>query len=106
MTDGDRRRIDPTALAERIAAGAAPAIIDVRSAAEFSRGHIPGAIHIPFWRIGAHAERLPAKTSEVVVYCGHGPRAAWARRALARRGFTHVVELSGHWAAWVKKVRT
>lgn len=100
------RAIDAESLVARIAAGTAPAIIDVRSAAEFSRGHIPGAIHIPFWRIGAHLDRLPEKTSEVVVYCGHGPRARWARMMLARRGYTRVSELAGHWAEWIRKSRS
>jgi rhodanese-related sulfurtransferase len=102
MTD---RAIDTETLAARIAAGTAPAILDVRSRAEFDRGHIPGAIHIPFWRIGAHTDRLPEKTSEVVIYCGHGPRAAWAMRTLRRRGFTGVIELAGHWSGWLRSIR-
>jgi rhodanese-related sulfurtransferase len=88
-------------LAGRIAAGTAPVILDVRSAREFARGHIPGAIHIPFWRIGSRIDRIPAKTGdEVVVYCGHGPRAAWAEAALRRRGYRRVIDLTGHWAGW------
>ena len=99
--DTDSATITGAALEARIAAGTAPVILDVRSHAEFSRGHVPGAIHIPFWRIGAHLDRIPAgRDTEIVVYCGHGPRAAWARRALKRRGFSRVLELIGHWAGW------
>ena len=97
--------IDAATLAERIAAGTAPTIVDVRSAAEFARGHVPGAIHIPFWRAGSHLDRLPDKNSDIVVYCGHGPRAAWAMRTLQRRGFTRVIELTGHWSGWLRHSR-
>ena len=36
----------------------------------------------------------------LVVYCGHGPRAWIAARALRRRGFADVRYLKGHMAAW------
>jgi rhodanese-related sulfurtransferase len=44
-------RISATALLRRIESGAPPVILDVRSQAEFTRGHVPGARHVPFWRI-------------------------------------------------------
>jgi rhodanese-related sulfurtransferase len=98
--------MDPDTLADRIAAGTAPVILDVRSALEFARGHVPGAIHVPFWRINAHIDRVPAQPDdEVVVYCGHGPRAAWAEAALRRRGFRRVKDLTGHWARWTRQGR-
>jgi rhodanese-related sulfurtransferase len=98
--------MDPATLADRIAAGTAPVILDVRSALEFARGHVPGAIHVPFWRINAHIDRVPAQQDdEVVVYCGHGPRAAWAGAALRRRGFRRVLDLAGHWAGWTRQGR-
>ena len=94
-------RIDAATLAARIASGTAPVILDVRSTWEFARGHVPGAIHVPFWRVHAHLHRIPARPDdEIVVYCGHGPRAAWAEAALRRRGFRRVLDLAGHWAGW------
>lgn len=102
----DPDRITPDVLEARIAAGSTPVILDVRSAAEYANGHVPGAIHIPFWNVGAHIDKIPCRHGdEVVVYCGHGPRAAWARRALKRRGFSRVVELVGHWAGWAAEKR-
>lgn len=95
--------IDAGVLADRIAAGTAPVILDVRSTWEFARDHVPGAIHVPFWRLRAHLHRVPARPDdEIVVYCGHGPRAAWAGAVLRRRGFRRVRYLAGHWAAWAK----
>ena len=35
-------------LFERISAGTAPAVLDVRSRGEFTRGHVPGALRLSF----------------------------------------------------------
>ena len=59
-------------------------IVDVRSALEYRRGHVPGAVHLPFWAAAfqAVAARRPA-SAPIVVYCGHGP-SAWIARTLLR----------------------
>ena len=91
----------PLELLAEIDAGHPPAILDVRSAWEFKRGHVPGALHLPFWTVGAHlAEISTAPDQPVVVYCGHGPRAWRAGGALRRHGFTQVIYLAGHMHAW------
>jgi len=87
-------------LLERIGAGQVPMILDVRSAAEFADGHIPGSINIPFWAIPWRAGELARRNDPVVVYCGHGPRARLARAALRALGFTHAACLAGHMAKW------
>jgi rhodanese-related sulfurtransferase len=93
-------------LSARIEAGAGPVILDVRSEWEFARGRVPGAKHVPFWNIASHVDEIPAgKTDEVVVYCGHGPRAQWAAAALRRCGFERVELVHGHWAGWVREGR-
>jgi phage shock protein E len=94
-------RIAARTLLARIAAGAAPVILDVRSAREFADGHVPGAVHVPFWAVGTRIEAIAAnKDEELVVYCGHGPRAMIAGRTLRRRGFTRLVFLDGHFSKW------
>jgi rhodanese-related sulfurtransferase len=96
-------RISAADLIARIEAGTPPVILDVRSAWEFARGHVPGAIHMPFWMVAARAGEIPARPDDdVVVYCGHGPRAWWAEAALRRRGFRRVIDLDGHWAGWTR----
>ena len=88
-------------LLARIDAGRPPTILDVRSAWEFKQGHVPGAIHLPFWAIGAHLLDIPAADDDdVVVYCGHGPRAWRAGGVLRRHGFKNVLYLQGHMHAW------
>jgi rhodanese-related sulfurtransferase len=93
--------ITAEALLARIAMGTAPAILDVRSEREFADGHVPGAAHIPFWQVSKQIESVfTRKDEELVVYCGHGPRAIIAGRVLRNRGFTHIVYLDGHFSQW------
>jgi rhodanese-related sulfurtransferase len=93
-------RISATALLRRIESGAPPVILDVRSQAEFTRGHVPGARHVPFWRISRIDELHVGRDAELVVYCGHGPRAVVAARALRSKGFTRITYLEGHFSKW------
>ena len=43
-------------------------VIDVRDAASYEQGHIPGALHIPMASVEANLDRIP-KDKEVVTYC-------------------------------------
>lgn len=93
--------VAPDVLMRQIAGGAAPAIVDVRSKKEFDAGHVPGAVHIPFWLAGRRCQELASmRERPVVIYCGHGPRAYLAGAAFARCGFTQVVYLAGHMKRW------
>ena len=84
--------------------GTTPLIVDVRSRVEFLRGHVPGAIHVPFWKLLLHPRGIPAGPSDpIVMYCGHGPRATIAAAALRRHGFQRIAYLAGHMAEWVKE---
>ena len=79
----------------------APGILDVRSEWEYKRGHVPGAAHIPFWRVATRLDEVPSKKNEpLVVYCGHGPRAWRAGGVLRRHGFKNISYLKGHMHGW------
>lgn len=91
----------PDALRARIEAGDPPPVLDVRSRAEFARGHVPGAVHVPFWAMLWRARGLPVSREDpVVVYCGHGPRARVAQSLLRLHGFRRVACLAGHMSRW------
>jgi rhodanese-related sulfurtransferase len=93
--------VRPADLLAQIDKGHAPTIVDVRSRDEYVAGHVPGAIHIPFWAIGSRASEIPsAMDRPLVVYCGHGPRAWMAGALLGLRGFRNLIYLEGHWARW------
>ena len=56
-------------------------VIDVRPAAEYQAGHIPGAINIPVDELPQHLEALP-HDQEIVAYC-RGPYCMLAYEAVA-----------------------
>ncbi len=62
-------------------------LLDVRTPAEYSTGHLPGALNVPLGDLPRRVEKL-AKDKPVVVYCRSGARSASARRFLERAGFT------------------
>ena len=93
--------ISPAALLLAIETGGAPAIVDVRSGREFKKGHVPGALHIPFWAMLSRSSEIPTPPDEpVVIYCEHGPRAGLAKAALRAAGFRQVIYLEGHMSGW------
>jgi rhodanese-related sulfurtransferase len=90
-------------LEKLIKSGTAPVILDARSAYEYRHGHIPGAIHMPFWQSFFLAKDLSAsRDKSLVIYCQHGPRAVVGKLALLRAGYTDVRYLYGHMRAWEK----
>ena len=93
--------MSPHALRGAIEDGTAPAILDVRTRAEYGAGHVRGAINVPFNEVNRRAGELDVlRERPLLVYCGHGPR-AWIAGALLRRaGFRNVTYLRGHWAGW------
>jgi len=65
------------------------ALIDTRSPAEYSAGHISGAVNIPFDDLENHTAELPAdKSAPVVLYCRTGRRASVLKEQLAARGYS------------------
>ena len=88
-------------LLERIDRGETLRILDVRSEGEFAAGHVPGAVNIPFTKLLSRMDDVPGTAGdELILYCGHGPRAYIAATALRHGGRKRIVYLSGHWAAW------
>jgi hydroxyacylglutathione hydrolase len=93
--------MQPTELADKIAHGQPPAVVDVRTGFEFRTGHISGAIHAPVWKILLKPTILPRdKQAELVVLCELGPRAVMGKVLLNLFGYRNVTLLTGHMAAW------
>ena len=71
-------------------------LVDVRSAGEFSGGHIKGAILIPVDEIASRAEaKLPDKDAVILVYCASGARSSRAAKILAGLGYTNINNFGG-----------
>ena len=93
--------MQPQELANKIAAGKAPQIIDVRTGFEFRSGHITGALNAPIWKIMLRLTALPAdKQTAMVVLCELGPRAVIAKAILGFIGYRNISLLDGHMAGW------
>lgn len=76
-------------------------LLDVRTAAEFAAGHLPGAVNLD-----VQSPDFPQRAATLdpgrnyAVYCHSGNRSKVAMTALTRSGFTHLFDLAGGIAAW------
>jgi NADPH-dependent 2,4-dienoyl-CoA reductase/sulfur reductase-like enzyme/rhodanese-related sulfurtransferase len=69
-------------------------LLDVRTAAEFARGSLPGAINIPVDELRARLAELDRR-QPIVIYCQIGLRGYIAQRILRQNGFENVRNLKG-----------
>ena len=99
--------IEPQALVERLAWGdQALVVLDVRTAAEFAEGHVPGAQNIPHTELAARIAELDgARARDIVVYCRSGKRAAQALTVLEGAGFKRLFHLQGDYTRWSAEKR-
>jgi rhodanese-related sulfurtransferase len=74
-------------------------VIDVRMALETASGMLPGAKLIPMDELDDRKEEIP-KDRTVLVYCASGGRSAAACDALAREGWSGLMNLTGGIGAW------
>jgi rhodanese-related sulfurtransferase len=76
-------------------------VVDVRSAAEYAAGHIPGSINVPAERMADKLSELDTYRSRpVIVTCQSGVRAGGACSKLKKGGFERLYELSGGLGSW------
>lgn len=77
-------------------------LLDVRSGAEYIKGHIPGAEH---FFVGKLARELPNihKDKPLIIQCQAGDRATIAASYLAKNGFTNVKTYIGSMQDWLAK---
>lgn len=61
-------------------------IIDVRTPAEFSAGHIKGAINIPVDKIGNQIDNIKKYNKPVITCCRSGARSGVAASTLKTKG--------------------
>jgi rhodanese-related sulfurtransferase len=91
----------PAEFAAALAARPAPFVVDVRDAAEFEQGHVPGSRSIPVHEIGHRRAELPAvRITRILVVGDGGKRTQAAAAYLVLTGFADVGALDGGFAAW------
>jgi rhodanese-related sulfurtransferase len=76
-------------------------ILDVRTAAEHTLGHLERAVLIPLHELPGRLSELPAdKKTPVLVYCAVGGRSSMAAVLLKAKGYANVHDMSGGIVAW------
>lgn len=73
-------------------------LLDVRTQAEFDRGHIPGAAHIPIDELRNRLGELD-RNRWIIAYCQVGMRGYLATRVLLQSGY-NVANLSGGYTSY------
>lgn len=74
-------------------------LVDVRTAGEFARGHVPGAVNIPLDQLDKRLKEVP-EGKTVVVICASGNRSRSGASKFIQGGWTDVYNLNGgtmHW---------
>jgi len=92
-------RMQASDLAAAMTAGAAPLVLDVRTAREWRRARIAGSINIPLGQLLDRLDEIP-RDRPIVVHCTSGYRSSIAVSVLRAHGFDWVMELKGGISAW------
>ena len=79
--------------------GDSVSVVDVRGAAEWSIGHLPGVLNIPLGYLSERIDALPTGRP-LVVQCQGGARSAIGASVLRASGVTNVVNLIGGFNDW------
>jgi rhodanese-related sulfurtransferase len=77
------------------------AVVDLRDAAEFRKGHIVDAINVPYAKLNEQAGQLEKlRERPIVLICKMGQYAGAAGKQLRAKGFTKVYRLRGGIGEW------
>jgi len=95
------REITVQDLAERLANGEKPFLLDVRQKWEHDLARLPGSTLVPLDELPARASEIEAEKDRLLVcYCHHGVRSLHATLILGAAGFKDAVSLQGGIDAW------
>jgi hydroxyacylglutathione hydrolase len=91
--------ISAASLAKRLDAGDLLPVVDVREAAEWHAGHIPGSVNMPAHDIPTANVELP-RGMALAVHCGQDYRATLGASLLERAGYHQLVVVDDGWEGW------
>jgi rhodanese-related sulfurtransferase len=88
---------------KQLDAGEKFVLVDTREDLEWSRGHLPGAVHLCKGVIERDIEKaIPDRNAKIVLYCGGGFRSALAADNLQKMGYRNVFSMDGGWRGWTE----
>lgn len=94
------RVVMPEALQKKLGSGEKLCVLDVRTAAEWASGHIPGAQHIPIDDLDKQMHAVTRDGTPMFVICAGGGRSAAASKQLSDRGYLNVFNVEGGMKSW------
>jgi rhodanese-related sulfurtransferase len=92
--------IDGKVLESMMSDGRALVIVDVREPELFSKGHIRGAINIPYDDARPRVLRELSPKDRIVFVCHGGPMGDKLGRLLVKNGYPEVYNLAGGMEKW------
>ncbi|MCO4774086.1 MAG: rhodanese-like domain-containing protein [Deltaproteobacteria bacterium] len=96
-----RSDIDVTGLKSALDGGSVRLLVDVRTAAEFASGHVPGALNIPLNELPSRIADLGSPADGAVhLICKSGGRSSRAADLVLAKGYSPV-NVRGGTMAWV-----
>ncbi len=101
QTKAEIREITTATAQQRVEAEPTAVVLDVREPDEWEQGAIPGSIHIPRGHLETQIEnRVPDKSTPLIVFCAGGVRSAFAAKTLGELGYADVVSVEGGFGRW------
>ena len=92
-------KVSAVMLAEELASGEPPVVIDIRTPGEWDAGHLSGSVNVPLSQLQERIGEVP-RDRRIAVHCAGGYRSSIAASLLRREGFTDLIELAGGITAW------
>jgi rhodanese-related sulfurtransferase len=92
-------RVSAMMVAEELAGGDSPIVLDIRNPREWATKHIDGSLNIPLNHLRERIGEIP-RDRRIAVHCAGGYRSSIAASILHQHGLTHLIEMAGGLAAW------
>jgi hydroxyacylglutathione hydrolase len=92
-------RVSAAMVAEELAGGEPPMVLDIRNPGEWKAKHIPASLNIPLNHVQERIAEVP-RGRRIAVHCAGGYRSSIAASILHQHGITNLIEMAGGLAAW------
>ncbi len=92
-------RISALEVAEELANGNPPLLLDIRNPREWATKHVDGSVNLPLNHLQERISEIP-RDRRIAVHCAGGYRSSIAVSILQQYGITNLAEMAGGLAAW------
>lgn len=92
-------RISALSVAEELANGNPPLLLDIRNPREWTSKRVDGSVNIPLNHLQERIAEIP-RDRRIAIHCAGGYRSSIAASILQQYGITNLAEMAGGLAAW------